>query len=79
MCLRVPGVPLGAETVSVPSTHLVSPRRGALWHCRRVIQESGYRGFYAGLMPVMLRAFPANACQWLTWELVMRYVDPDYR
>lgn len=53
--------------------------RGALWHCRRVIQESGYRGFYAGLMPVMLRAFPANACQWLTWELVMRYVDPDYR
>lgn len=32
----------------------------------------GLRVMYAGLAPTLLRAFPANAAQWLTWDLLMR-------
>jgi len=31
-------------------------------------REGGRRALYAGLTPTLLRAFPANACQWLAWE-----------
>uniref|UniRef100_A0A7S0QZ58 ADP,ATP carrier protein n=1 Tax=Pyramimonas obovata TaxID=1411642 RepID=A0A7S0QZ58_9CHLO len=41
-------------------------------HLSRVYRERGVRGWYAGLQPVVLRAFPANACQWLTFELAMQ-------
>jgi hypothetical protein len=32
----------------------------------------GLRAFYAGLGPVLARAAPANAAQWLAWELAVR-------
>ncbi|GAB4822826.1 hypothetical protein N2152v2_009872 [Parachlorella kessleri] len=31
--------------------------------------EGGLRSLYAGLSPTLIRAFPANAAQWLAWEL----------
>lgn len=45
--------------------------RKCCWTC-----VGGVRGLYAGLTPTLVRAFPANACQWLAWELFMRYEDP---
>ena len=32
----------------------------------------GRRVLYAGLTPTLVRAFPANAAQWLAWELSRR-------
>jgi len=45
--------------------------RGLLWQARRVVAAEGWRGLYAGFLPVMARAFPANAAQWVTWEAVL--------
>ena len=35
-------------------------------------RAGGRRPMYAGLAPTLMRAFPANAAQWLTWELALR-------
>jgi hypothetical protein len=35
----------------------------------RTARERGWRGLYAGAWPTLLRAFPANAAQFLAWEL----------
>ena len=34
----------------------------------------GLRTLYAGIRPTLIRAFPANAAQWLAWEAAMRCV-----
>mmetsp|Transcript_14356 Transcript_14356/g.43357 ORF Transcript_14356/g.43357 Transcript_14356/m.43357 type:complete len:303 (-) Transcript_14356:2366-3274(-) len=39
---------------------------------RMLYRERGLRGCYPGLSPVLLRSFPANAAQWLVYELIMR-------
>jgi hypothetical protein len=39
---------------------------------RRLITERGFRGLYRGASPVIARAFPANAAQWLAWEFSSR-------
>ncbi len=36
----------------------------------------GLRTLYAGIRPTLIRAFPANAAQWLAWELAMRWEPP---
>jgi len=42
-------------------------------HCASVIwREQGVRGFFRGFVPCMLRAFPANAGTFFTYELMMR-------
>ena len=33
----------------------------------------GLNTLYAGIRPTLIRAFPANAAQWLAWECAMRY------
>ena len=35
----------------------------------RTARERGWRGLYSGAWPTLLRAFPANAAQFLAWEL----------
>jgi len=39
-------------------------------------REGGPRRLYAGLLPTLVRAFPANACQWLAWEAALRSWAP---
>ena len=47
---------------------------GLRGHLRNIVQTKGWRGLYAGFGPVIIRAFPANAAQWLAWELATRYI-----
>ena len=35
----------------------------------------GIQALYAGLSPTLARAFPANAAQWLAWELCMQQMQ----
>jgi solute carrier family 25 carnitine/acylcarnitine transporter 20/29 len=37
-----------------------------------IYQSGGLRGFYAGIVPVALRAFPVNACAYFVYEGLMR-------
>ncbi|CAI7784496.1 unnamed protein product [Closterium sp. NIES-54] len=43
-----------------------------LSQCKAILRESGIRGFYAGLLPTLTRAFPANAAAVVAWELTSR-------
>ncbi|GJP32014.1 hypothetical protein CLOM_g16560 [Closterium sp. NIES-68] len=43
-----------------------------LSQCKAILRESGIRGFYAGLVPTLSRAFPANAAAVVAWELTSR-------
>lgn len=52
--------PLGAKTPSFLSI------------ARHIHSREGFRGFYRGLGPCLLRAFPANACALFVYEGVLR-------
>lgn len=45
---------------------------GLVAQLRRMWAQGGGRGVYRGLAPTLLRAFPANAAQWLAWEACVR-------
>ena len=40
-----------------------------------VMAKEGIRGMYRGFVPVMLRAFPANACAFLGYEGTMQFLN----
>lgn len=42
---------------------------GIYIHMQRLWQEGRWKSLYAGISPTLIRAAPANAAQWLTWEL----------
>eukprot|EP00887_Chlorella_sp_A99_P005789 scaffold1.g5789.t1 len=42
---------------------------GILKQMRMLHREGGVGSLYSGLGPTLVRAFPANAAQWLVWEL----------
>jgi Mitochondrial carrier protein len=44
----------------------------AMW---MVWLEGGVQASWAGLGPTMVRAFPANAAQWLAWEALLRLLS----
>ena len=44
---------------------------GTLTPCLKICSHAGgAKALYAGLTPTLVRAFPANAAQWLAWELL---------
>jgi solute carrier family 25 carnitine/acylcarnitine transporter 20/29 len=46
-----------------------------------LMKEEGPIGLYKGVVPVMLRAFPANAACFIGFELCMKFLDflaPNY-
>jgi hypothetical protein len=43
-------------------------------HLRQLWAEGGRRALWAGLAPTLARAFPANAAQWLCYELVLHHL-----
>lgn len=40
----------------------------------RTYAQRGIRGLYAGVGPVLLRAFPTNAVQFLAWETACQFM-----
>ncbi|GFR45843.1 hypothetical protein Agub_g7209 [Astrephomene gubernaculifera] len=69
--------------IDVAKTRLQTAQPGSEWdvglrkHWAMLWREGGMRSLYAGLTPTLVRAFPANACQWLAWELAMRGMRGD--
>lgn len=49
---------------------------GVLRMLRRMWREGGRHTLWAGLRPTLLRAFPANAAQWIVWELAVSALHP---
>lgn len=48
---------------------------------RELLRTEGPRALYKGIVPVMLRAFPANAACFLGYELTIKFLDmifPDW-
>lgn len=41
----------------------------------KIVRQQGLRGLYSGLTPTLIRAFPANAVQFLAWEYSTRYFN----
>ncbi len=44
---------------------------------RQILAEGGYRGFYRGLGPTLLRAFPVNASALWVYEGLMRLLEAE--
>ena len=43
--------------------------------CPPTSPAGGVQALYAGLTPALARAFPANAAQWLAWELCLQQLQ----
>ena len=66
-------LPLDSAKTRIQTAWPGSPRDVGLGDALRAIyREGGRRALYAGLAPTLVRAAPANAAQWLTWELCVR-------
>ncbi|PNH04257.1 Mitochondrial carnitine/acylcarnitine carrier-like protein [Tetrabaena socialis] len=69
--------------IDVAKTRLQTARPGDAWdvglvqHWAMLWREGRLAALYAGLTPTLLRAFPANAAQWLAWEACMRGLGGD--
>ncbi|KAK6932592.1 Mitochondrial substrate/solute carrier [Dillenia turbinata] len=60
-----------AKTVIQTASSSTSPRNP--FHILNTIyRRTGFRGFYTGLGPTIVRAFPANAAAIVTWELAVK-------
>ncbi len=44
----------------------------------RVLQEQGWRGFFRGLSPALIRAVPANAVTFLMYETSLRHMKTTF-
>ncbi len=49
-----------------------APRPSFSGTLREIYRAAGMRGFFSGLTPCILRAFPANACAMYAYEGLMR-------
>ena len=56
---------------------LDAPRASPVRLAARVWRNEGLPGFYRGLWPSMLRAFPANACALFAYEGTMRLLGAE--
>jgi hypothetical protein len=67
--------------LDVAKTRLQTSGPGSAWdvgvlrHLRLLWQEGRLRALYSGLTPTLVRAFPANAFQWVAWELAMQQLS----
>jgi solute carrier family 25 carnitine/acylcarnitine transporter 20/29 len=46
---------------------------------KQLMKEEGPRGLYRGWLPVMMRAFPANACCFLGYEATMKLLNDTFQ
>eukprot|EP00879_Flechtneria_rotunda_P006816 GHRR01007160.1.p1 GENE.GHRR01007160.1~~GHRR01007160.1.p1 ORF type:complete len:411 (+),score=147.40 GHRR01007160.1:87-1319(+) len=68
--------------LDVAKTRIQTSQPGSSWdtgvlrQLAMLWQEGRFSSLWAGLAPTLVRAFPANACQWLAWELAMQQLLP---
>ncbi|GMH43198.1 hypothetical protein BSKO_11120 [Bryopsis sp. KO-2023] len=48
---------------------------GMIQHYKMLWREGRWKALYSGLTPTLIRAFPANATQWVTWELAIEQLS----
>ncbi|PSC76045.1 mitochondrial arginine transporter BAC1 isoform X1 [Micractinium conductrix] len=66
-------LPLDAAKTRIQTAYPGSPHDvGVLRQLRVMAREGGLGTLYAGLSPTLVRAFPANAAQWLAFESCMK-------
>lgn len=53
------------------------PRQSATSVAKKIYQENGVRGFFRGLTPILLRAFPVNASALFAYEGLMRLMGAE--
>lgn len=61
-------------------THIQTSRPGPLdvgllRQLQAIVRAGSVRSLWAGLGPTIVRAFPANAAQWVAWELSVRALE----
>ncbi|KAI0695138.1 mitochondrial carrier [Cytidiella melzeri] len=67
--MAIPADNIKNNMMAVPHN---APRRSFTSTLRHIYVTSGTRGFFAGLSPTILRAFPTNACAFYVYEGLMR-------
>ncbi|CAL5229862.1 g13273 [Coccomyxa viridis] len=66
-------LPIDAAKTRLQTATPGSPRDvGVIRNLQMMYREGGLGTLYAGIRPTLIRAFPANAAQWLAWEIAMR-------
>ncbi|KAJ7103616.1 mitochondrial carrier [Mycena belliarum] len=63
----------------LPYPESSSKRPSFIYVARMIHAREGLRGFYRGLGPCFIRAFPSNACAFLVYEGILRYLGADQR
>ncbi|KAG8972227.1 hypothetical protein FRB90_010284 [Tulasnella sp. 427] len=56
---------------------LVDQRPSVAEVARTIYRTHGWRGFYAGFTPIILRAFPVNAAAYSVYEGIMRLLGAE--
>lgn len=67
--MAIPADNVKNRMFAVPHT---SPKPSFTGTVRQIYTVAGWRGFFAGLSPCLIRAFPANACAFYVYEGLMR-------
>ncbi|KAL3133207.1 hypothetical protein ABBQ38_007095 [Trebouxia sp. C0009 RCD-2024] len=66
-------LPLDVAKTRIQTAYPGSVNDIGIWQNLQLMYwQGGRRTLYAGLVPTLIRAFPANAAQWLAWELSRR-------
>lgn len=53
------------------------PRKSAISVARDIMRQDGARGYFRGLTPVVLRAFPVNASALFVYEGILRMLGAE--
>ncbi|KAJ0966201.1 hypothetical protein J5N97_027339 [Dioscorea zingiberensis] len=65
-------LPLDVAKTVIQTAPDTSSSRNPFQTLRSIYRRVGFRGFYTGLGPTLVRAFPANATAMVTWELTAK-------
>ncbi|EKM61131.1 uncharacterized protein PHACADRAFT_204284 [Phanerochaete carnosa HHB-10118-sp] len=72
--MAIPADNIKNRMMAVPHTELRPTFKGTIRH---IYSVAGLRGFFAGLAPCLLRAFPSNACAFYVYEGLMRAFEAE--
>jgi len=70
-------IPMDNVKNRIVSDPLAAHRASALQVARKIYTTQGWRGFYAGFVPILLRAFPVNAAAYSVYEGIMRLLGAE--